>query len=104
MMPLHPIWEDLALRLILTMIAAAMMGFNRGARGHAAGLRTTILVALAAATAMILTNLLLSVGGKVPDSFATMDPMRLRIPTQSGHRFRFEAGHRSDLMSATIPK
>jgi hypothetical protein len=27
-----------------------------------------------------------------------------RIPTQSGHRFRFEAGHRSDLMSATIPK
>jgi hypothetical protein len=29
---------------------------------------------------------------------------RMRIPTQSGHRFRFEAGHRSDLMSATIPK
>jgi hypothetical protein len=28
----------------------------------------------------------------------------LRIPTQSGHRFRFEAGHRSDLMPATIPK
>ena len=28
----------------------------------------------------------------------------LRIPTQSGHRFRFEAGHRSDLMSSTIPK
>jgi hypothetical protein len=28
----------------------------------------------------------------------------VRIPTQSGHRFRFEAGHRSDLMSATIPK
>jgi hypothetical protein len=29
---------------------------------------------------------------------------RLRIPTQSGHRFRFEAGHRSDLKPATIPK
>ena len=28
----------------------------------------------------------------------------VRIPTQSGHRFRFEAGHRSDLMPATIPK
>ena len=28
----------------------------------------------------------------------------LRIPTQSGHQFRFEAGHRSDLMPATIPK
>ena len=29
---------------------------------------------------------------------------QLRIPTQSGHRFRFEAGHRSDLMPAAIPK
>jgi hypothetical protein len=29
---------------------------------------------------------------------------QVRIPTQSGHRFRIEAGHRSDLMPATIPK
>jgi putative transposase len=35
----------------------------------------------------------------IPPKYAVM-----RIPTQSGHRFRFEAGHRSDLMSATIPK
>ena len=27
----------------------------------------------------------------------------LRIPIHSGRVFRFEAGHRSDLMSATIP-
>jgi len=27
----------------------------------------------------------------------------LRIPTQSGRGFRFEAGHRSDLIPATIP-
>jgi hypothetical protein len=27
----------------------------------------------------------------------------LRIPTQSGRGFRFEAGHRSDLIAATIP-
>jgi putative Mg2+ transporter-C (MgtC) family protein len=87
MMPLDPTWEDLALRLILTMIAAAIMGFNRGARGHAAGLRTTILVALAAATAMILTNLLLSLAGKVPDSFATMDPMRLPLGILTGVGF-----------------
>ena len=44
MMPLHPTWPDIVARLILTMIAGAMMGLNRGARGHAAGLRTTILV------------------------------------------------------------
>ncbi len=28
----------------------------------------------------------------------------MRIPIQSGHRFRFEAGRDSDLMPATIPK
>jgi hypothetical protein len=28
----------------------------------------------------------------------------VRTPTQFGHRFRFEAGHRSDLMPASIPK
>ena len=27
----------------------------------------------------------------------------VRIPTQSGRRFRFDAGHRSDLIPATIP-
>jgi len=27
----------------------------------------------------------------------------VRIPTQSGRRFRFEAGHHSDLIPATIP-
>jgi hypothetical protein len=29
---------------------------------------------------------------------------RVRIPIQPGHRFRFEAGRDSDLMSTTIPK
>ena len=28
----------------------------------------------------------------------------VRIPIQSGHRFRFDVGHRSDLIPATIPK
>ena len=27
----------------------------------------------------------------------------LQIPIEAGHGFRFEAGHRSDVMSATIP-
>src|ERR1700677_3570013 len=31
-------------------------------------------------------------------------PIRLRIPTQSGRGFRFDVGHRSDLIPATIPK
>jgi hypothetical protein len=29
---------------------------------------------------------------------------RVRIPIEAGRVFRREAGHRSDLMSATIPK
>ena len=36
--------------------------------------------------------------------FTTVTSRGLRIPTQSGHRFRFDAGHRSDLKPATIPK
>jgi hypothetical protein len=29
---------------------------------------------------------------------------RLRIPTQAGHLFRVDVGHRSDLMPASIPR
>jgi hypothetical protein len=47
--------------------------FNRGARGHAAGFRTTILVGFAASVAMIQTNILLPMTGKTPASFAVMD-------------------------------
>jgi hypothetical protein len=28
----------------------------------------------------------------------------VRFPIQSGHRFRLDPGHRTDLMPATIPK
>ena len=37
-MPLHPTWEDIALRLVLTMIAGGIIGLNRGVRGEAAAL------------------------------------------------------------------
>jgi putative Mg2+ transporter-C (MgtC) family protein len=87
LMPLHPTWEEIVLRLILTMIAGAMMGFNRGARGHAAGLRTTILVAMAASIAMIQANILLSLGGKDASSFAVMDLMRLPLGILTGVGF-----------------
>lgn len=45
-MPLYPSWADIGLRLLLTVLAGALVGINRGVRGHAAGLMTTILVAL----------------------------------------------------------
>jgi putative Mg2+ transporter-C (MgtC) family protein len=86
-MPLHPTWQDVAVRLILTMLAGAMIGFNRGSRGHAAGLRTTILVGLAASVAMIQANILLSMGGKAADSFGVMDLMRLPLGILTGVGF-----------------
>jgi putative Mg2+ transporter-C (MgtC) family protein len=66
------------------MLAGAIIGFNRGARGHAAGFRTTILVGLAASVAMIQTNILLPIAGKTPESFAVMDLMRLRLGILTG--------------------
>jgi putative Mg2+ transporter-C (MgtC) family protein len=75
------------LRLILTLIAGALLGLNRGAHGNAAGFRTTILVGLAAAVAMIQAELLLSVGGKTAESFGVMDVMRLPLGILTGVGF-----------------
>jgi putative Mg2+ transporter-C (MgtC) family protein len=86
-MPLSPTWTDVAIRLALTMLAGAIIGFDRGARGHAAGFRTTILVALAASVAMILTNILLPLSGKTPESFSQTDVMRLPLGILTGVGF-----------------
>ena len=86
-MPLHVTWQHIAVRLCLTMIAGALIGFNRGVSGHAAGLRTTVLVGLAASVAMIQTNVLLSMAGKTSGSFAVMDLMRLPLGILTGLGF-----------------
>jgi putative Mg2+ transporter-C (MgtC) family protein len=86
-MPLSPTWTDIAIRLTLTMLAGAIIGLNRGARGHAAGFRTTILVGLAASVAMIQANILLPLSGKTPESFAVMDLMRLPLGILTGVGF-----------------
>jgi len=86
-MPLSPTWTDIAFRLALTMLAGAIIGLNRGARGHAAGFRTTILVGLAASVAMIQANILLPLSGKTPESFSVMDLMRLPLGILTGVGF-----------------
>lgn len=86
-MPLDPTWQDIAVRLLFTVAAAAIIGIDREVRGHAAGLRTTILVALAASVAMIQANILLSVSGKTPSSFSDMDVMRLPLGILTGVGF-----------------
>jgi putative Mg2+ transporter-C (MgtC) family protein len=86
-MPLILEWHDIALRLALTILAGALVGFNRSEHGRPAGLRTTLLVCLAASIAMIQTNLLLITAGKAPDSFVTLDLMRLPLGILTGMGF-----------------
>ena len=86
-MPLAPAWADLALRLVLASVAGTLIGLNRGESGNAAGLRTTLLVCLAACIAMIQVNVLLTQHGKPPDSFVTLDLMRLPLGILSGVGF-----------------
>lgn len=80
-------WEDIALRLALTVIAGLLIGYNRTEHGKAAGLRTTVLVCLAASVAMIQVNLLLPTAGRAADSFVMNDLMRLPLGILTGVGF-----------------
>jgi putative Mg2+ transporter-C (MgtC) family protein len=80
-------WLDIALRLALTVSAGAVIGLNRGEHGLPAGLRTTLLVALAACLSMIQANILMGSSGKPGDSFVTIDVMRLPLGILSGMGF-----------------
>jgi len=86
-MSLYPTWGDYVLRLALSFLAGVLVGLNREATGHPAGLRTTILVCLAAAVAMIQVNILLPVAGKPYNGFAVMDLMRLPLGILTGMGF-----------------
>lgn len=46
-------WTEAVVRLLLTVIVGALLGYNRSEHGKAAGIRTTLLVCLAASVAMI---------------------------------------------------
>jgi len=86
-MPLALSWSDLVLRLAVALVAGLAVGFNRGETGNAAGLRTTLLVCLAACLAMLQVNTLLLEVGKAHDSFVTLDLMRLPLGILSGVGF-----------------
>ena len=86
-MPLVPTWPDILIRLLCALIAGAALGLNRSRHGRAAGLRTSILVSLAASIAMIEVNLLLTLHGRPSDSFVMNDLMRLPLGILSGMGF-----------------
>ena len=46
-------WPEIALRLALAFVAGLLIGLNRSEHGHPAGLRTMLLVCLAAAVTML---------------------------------------------------
>jgi len=86
-MPLTLDWPTVMLRLACTLAAGVAFGVNRSESGKAAGLRTTILVCLAASLAMLQANALLDQTGKAKDSFATLDLMRLPLGILTGMGF-----------------
>ena len=87
-MPLTLDWSQIALRLGLTVLAGLIIGINRGEHGRPAGMRTTLLVCLAASLSMIAANRLLNTTGKAANSFVVMDPMRLPLGVLSSFTAR----------------
>src|SRR5262249_18058996 len=86
-MPITLSWESIAVRLVFTCLSAGVLGFERDEHGRSAGLRTNLLVGLAACIAMIQTNQLIYTNGKPSDSFVVMDIMRLPLGILSGIGF-----------------
>lgn len=78
---------DVLVRLTCTVAGGLALGFDREERGRPAGLRTTLLVCLAAAAAMILANRLADTEGRPGDSYVSMDVMRLPLGVLTGVGF-----------------
>jgi putative Mg2+ transporter-C (MgtC) family protein len=86
-MPVTLEWPDVCIRISLAVLAGILIGYNRSEAGKDAGLRTTLLVCLAACLAMLMTNALLGQAGKASDSFIQLDLMRLPLGILSGVGF-----------------
>lgn len=86
-MPLTLTWEQIALRILLAAVASLLIGLNRDEKGHPAGMRTTMLVCLAACLAQLQANILLPTAGKTNASFAVLDLERLPLGILSGIGF-----------------
>ena len=79
--------SDICIRLFCAVLTGILIGWDRSRHGLAAGLRTMMLVSLAACVSMIQVNMLLPLTGKAHDSFIVMDLMRLPLGTLSGMGF-----------------
>ena len=86
-MSTHLTWSEIAVRLVLTVLAGGALGLDRSTEGKPAGIRTTTFVCLAASLAMIQMNLLLPMSGRPSDSFIMNDLMRLPLGILTGVGF-----------------
>jgi putative Mg2+ transporter-C (MgtC) family protein len=86
-MPLTLSWGDIAVRLACTLLAGLLVGINRDEKGKAAGMRTNVMVCLAASLSMLLANAMVGMAGKTPSSFVSLDLMRLPLGILSGMGF-----------------
>jgi putative Mg2+ transporter-C (MgtC) family protein len=86
-MTINVYWQQVALRLVCALLAGVVVGINRDEKGRPAGIRTNVLVAIAACVAMIQANSLLGSRGKPQDSFVVLDLMRLPLGILSGMGF-----------------
>ena len=80
-------WHGIVVRLLVTAACSGALGFDRDRRGRPAGLRTILLIGLAACLSMIQANWLINSNGKPQDSFVVMDIMRLPLGILSGIGF-----------------
>jgi len=86
-MPISLTWQQIAVRIALALVASFLIGYDRDEHGKTAGIRTTMLVCLAATLAMLQANLLMNSTGKASSSFVVLDLMRLPLGILSGIGF-----------------
>ena len=86
-MPLTVSWQQIVLRLVCAFLAGAIVGANRDEKGRPAGMRTNVLVCVAACVAMLQANLLMNSTGKASNSFVVLDLMRMPLGILTGIGF-----------------
>jgi putative Mg2+ transporter-C (MgtC) family protein len=80
--------QEMSLRVFLALVAGFVVGWERESRGRPAGLRTNILACVAAAVAMILSEILfLQSAAATPSGTVRADPGRLGAGILTGIGF-----------------
>jgi putative Mg2+ transporter-C (MgtC) family protein len=86
-MPTSLDWLDIATRLGLAVAAGALLGIDRTARGRPAGMRTAMMVSLAAAFAMVLAEMISSSRPPLESTGARFDMLRMAQGILAGMGF-----------------